>query len=637
MEKEQDASYLFEISKTIKQFYESPVIFVTKKDYSDNVFNAMCSMRTAIQSGSKSEMIDVIADFHLQWLHAVNDIDNFKKLINDLPREDMYQAISYTIDAIAYRLKYYHRYMEKHRSSLSNAYQAHVLADYEIVEEMHKDVTQALLDKLKCFRNLGSNDDFKLKVKENVEDLLQWLDKINDGLAINFTKYMHLHVPHLRSDLTKTLQQIVHDMQKLPSGQVMMEELNRKGQEISSMIRGITAYNLEISKVEEKISVLEDRIDRLQHEPMSAAVMALQHKKEYLERRLSDLKSLRITLKTIHQLSNIPLETIPEEELCACEDFYQFRIFNHLLPAEVREQLVTKLCYLWDLAVFGEHSHKSIISILSVADMKEEFTDELGTYYFDENSRKIYKMEDDDTLYQPNESNELVPLSDDAEHVYYYDECGRYFIDSKTRQRVYKAHATASEYMMDSTGILLKSKEEIDGTTFYYDNYGRYYINQEGKHIYRDTDAASEYENDGLGNLVRIRSHLDIFEPCPDDAHVTEDFRYLKQTVGTALRECIADVILHQPADPIKYLSASLIKYRENMELKDKRSTEKEELNIEREIRLAEERAAAERAAMEAALLAQGGSEASYDSNLLKYTSMHHQDDAVSVGGASSK
>ncbi|XP_026762038.3 uncharacterized protein LOC113520829 [Galleria mellonella] len=635
--KVEDIAFLFDISKEIKHMYETPVIFITKKDYSDILFNAMCTIRSALQTDSKNKIIDVIVDYHLQWLHAVNELENFKKRVYDVSREEIYQAISYTIDAMSYRLKYYQKYMQKNRSMLSNLDQANVIADLEIIEDMHKEVTVHLLEKLRCFRNYISNDEFVLKVNEAVDELLQWLDKINDGVSIQLTAYINMNVPHLTGDLTKTLQQIVEDLHSsdTPSGHKMLEELKNKGKELRTMIRSTAGHSLEISKVVEKINILEERIKRLEGEKTSAAVMALKHKKEYLEKRLDSLENLKTTLKNIHNMVDFKLD-VSEEDLCTCEDFYQLRIFNHFLPPEERERLVTELCYLWDLAVFGDCSHKSIISILSAADIKEEYTDDLGTYYIDEHSRKIYKIPDDVTLYQPNEHNELVPLTDDSEHIYFYDECGRYYVDAKSRQRVYKAHATASEFMMDSSGILLKIKEERDGVVYYYDNCGRYYINNEGKHIYREENALSEYESDGLGNLVRIRSHLDIFQPCPDDVHVTEDFKYLKQSVGPALRKCIADVIIYQPADPIKYLSLLLIKFKENIELKEKRSREKEEFNIEREIKSAEERAAAERAAMEAVLLTQGGSETSYDSNFLKYTSMH-QDDALSAGVSSKK
>lgn len=640
MENSESKSFLFDICKEVKHFYETPVIFLTKKDYSDILFNTMCSIRTIIFQGintksSHNEMIDCIVDYHIEWLRAVNDIEAYQNQVKEgeIDRDEVYTSASYTIDALAARLKYFKRYMDKNLSMLTNIEHANLLAELEIVEDMHKDVAEIVLEKLKCFKSFVDNNEFKLKVMNAIDELLQWVDKINDGLSMFLTKYVNLNVPHLTGDLTKTLQQIVDDLQtsNSPTAQKMLDDLKQRGKELNSMIRCTANRNLEISKVVEKINVLEDRIRRLESEPTSAAVMALQNKKDFLERRLASLENLKISIKSLHEQADIPLdEDVAEEELCVCEDFFQLRIFNHALPPEERERLVTELCYLWDMAVFGEKSHKSIISILSAAEMKEEFEDDLGTFFIDDNNRKIYKLPDDDTLYQPNEHNELVPLSDDKDHVFYYDDCGRYYINLKTRQRVYKAQGTESEYMMDTSGVLLKVKEVRDGVTYHFDSFGRYYVNDEGKHIYRDVDALSEYENDGLGNLVRIRSHLDLFETCPDDAHVTEDFKYLKQSVGQALRESIASVILNQPADPIKYLSSRLVKFRENMELKEKRAQEKEQLDIEREFKAAEERAAQERAAMEAALLAQGGSETSYDSNLLNYTSQHEDNISAS-------
>ncbi|XP_013195785.1 uncharacterized protein LOC106139003 [Amyelois transitella] len=636
MDSEKEEAYLFDITKEVKQFYESPVIFLLKKDYSEVIFETMCKMKTAIRDGAKNRIIDMIVDFHLHWLQSVNELEIFRNKLTtyDLKKEDIYDAINYTIDSLSFRLKKYLNYMETHKVGISSDGQANINSDLEIVEEMHKEVTDVLLEKLKKYRNYSIEEHFS-KILNEVDDLFVYLDKIHDGLSILLSKYLNMNVPHLSGDLTKTLQQIIDEIQSSnkPTCQKFIQELKTKGKEISSMIRGTAARNLEISKVVEKINVLEERIKRLQQEQGSAALMALVHKKEYLEKRLDSLENLKITIKQMHEMTDVELEDVDEEDLCICEDFFQLRIFNHNLPAEERDHLITELCSLWDLAVFGERSRKSIISILSAADMREEYADELGTFFIDGHSRKIYKFADDDVLYQPNELNELVPLSDDADHVYFYDECGRYFIDPQTRQRIYKAHATASEYMMDSTGVLLKIKEERDGIVYYYDNYGRYYVDQYGKHIYRDVDAVSEYENDGLGNLVRIRSHLDIFQPCPDDANVSDDFKYLKRTVGPALRESIADCILRQPADPINFLSSRLLKYRENLELKEKRAREQEALNVEREIRIAEERAAAERAAMEAALLAQGGSETSYDSNLFKY---QHEDGAPSASAAAS-
>ncbi|PZC79373.1 hypothetical protein B5X24_HaOG216454 [Helicoverpa armigera] len=637
LEPHQDTDFLFDISKQVKEFYETVVIFVTRKDLSDPIFNALCSVRTSLRELDKHRMIDIIVDSHLQWLRAVNDIESFRNRLDpDFPREELFQAVNFTIDAMGWRLRYYQRYMEKYRVGLPSDQQSHVHADLEIVEDMHKEVAAGLQDKLSNLRNHTCFEEFKICVNDIVDELLLWLDKNYDGMVTKLTKYINVHMPHLQEDLTKTLQQIVDDLHtdlSNPRAVEMLEKLNKKGREIGTLIRYTAGHSLELSKVFEKINILEDRISRLEHEPNNAALLALKHKKEYLEKRVVSLENLKMTLKSVQNLAGVKLQGDVEEdgEICPCEDFYQLRIFNHFLPPENREKLVTELCYLWDLAVFGEKSQESMISILSAGEVKEEFTDELGAFFIDEHSRKIYKLPDSDLLYQPNERGELVPLSDDVDHIYSYDDCGRYFIDPKTRQRIYKAHATASEYIMDSSGVLLKVKEERDGIVFYYDNCGRYFINDEGKHIYRDEDRVSEYENDGLGNLVRIRSQIDIFQPCPEDAHVTEDFKYLRQTVGPALRVCIADVLLRQPADPIQHLSSSLEKYRENIELKEKRLREKEQLDEEREIIAEEERAAAERAAREALLMTQGGSEASYDSNLVMYTSMQPAEEPVSA------
>lgn len=631
--------FLFDISKEVKDFYETSVIFITKKDYSDTVFDTLCVVRKAVQEGIKANqnaLIDYIVDYHLAWLHAVNEVEGFKKRVElDLSRDEIFEAISLTIDAMNNRLKYYQRYMEKNRTLLSNLDQNNLTAEIEIVEDMHKAVTNSLLEKLTCFRNPNLDEsEFKVKSLAAADELLNWLDKINDGLSMQLSKYINLNVPQLRGDLTKTLQQIVDELQSSdsPAAQKMLSDLKQRGRELTSMIRCTADRSLEISKVVEKINVLGDRISRLEIGPSeqpSAALMGLKRKREFLEKRLESLENLKTTLKILREEGEFHFDDVMDEELCVCEDFFQLRIFNHVLPAEERERLVTELCYLWDLAVFGERSHKSIISILSAAEMKEEFSDELGNFYIDEYSRKIYKIPGDDVPYQPNEANELVPLTDDKDHIYYYDECGRYFIDPKTRQRIYKAHAKSSEYMMDTSGVLLKIKEERGGITYYYDNYGRYFIGNEGKHIYREEDSLSEYENDGLGNLVRIRSQTDLMEPCPPDANVTEDFKYLKLAVGPALRQCIADCIACRPPDPIKFLSCSLVKYREAQEMKDKHNQDKEELEIERELIRAEAQAAAERAALEAALLEQGvGEEASFDSNLLNYA---HDADAVTA------
>ncbi|KAJ8731592.1 hypothetical protein PYW07_004756 [Mythimna separata] len=525
--------------------------------------------------------------------------------------------------------------MEKYRSSLSNESQANLTTDLEIIEEMHKEVAEALLVKLKEFKNPCSFEEFKVKVNEAIDQLLNWLDKNYDGLAIRLSNYMHL--PNLESNLSKPLQRIIGDLLLAdkcnPAAAEMLDQLKKKGKPVGSLIRRCVEHKLELRKVLANIDVLRETIEALADQEMSAPIMALIQKKQYLENRVNSLEKSKTTLVGIKSISDIKLEDDIEE--CPCPDFYQLKVFNHILPVETREKLVTDLCRLWNLAVFDERSHESVLSIVTAGTgVKEEFTDELGTFYIDEHSRKIYKStEDNETLLQPNEHGELVRLSDDMYHIYFYDEYGRYYIEDVTRDRVYKARLSNSEYKMNTSGALVKVKDIIDGTEYYYDTCGRYYINDKDKRIYCEEGHLSEYENDDLGNLVRIRSQADLFQPCPDDEHVSEDFKYLKLTVGPALRVCIADILLHQPADPIKYLSTGLLKFRENFELRDRRLGEKAELTAEREIKAAEARAEAERLALEA--ISDGGSEASYDSNLVLYTSKY-PDEAVSVSVGSS-
>lgn len=624
----EDCDFLFDITKQIKDFYETAVIFITQTDFSDQIFNALCAIRTALQEGDKDRLADVIVEFHLQWLRAITEIEKIMVgLTDDFRREKVYKAICFTIDCMEYRLKYLDKYMANNRPDLSNENQANLLTDLEIIEDMHKKVTENLMEKLKDFKNPACFEEFKVKVNEAVTELLTWLDKNYDGLALRLSNYMHSQ--NFEGNLSKPLQHIVGNLlaadKSNPATTEMLNQLLKKDQPIGSLVRRCVEHKLELKIVLAKINDLKETIEALADQAVSAPLQALINKKNYLENRVTSLEQSKTSLKDIQALSEIQLQG--DLKVCPCPDFYQLKVFNHVLPLKSRESLVTDLCNLWNVAVFGEKSEKSATLV------KEEFNDELGTFHIDEYSRKIYKStEDGETLLQLNENGELVPLSDDMDHVYFYDDCGRYYIEEVTRDKVYKAHASNSEFKMNTSGVLLKVKELIDGTEYYFDRCGRYFINDKGKRIYCEEGHLSEYENDDLGNIVRIRSQLDIFQPCPDDEHVSEDFKYLKQTVGPALRVCIAKILLHQPADPIKYLSTGLMKFRENLEFKDRRLREKEELNVEREIKAAEARAEAERLALEG--MTDGGSEASYDTNLMLYTSM--QPDQP-VSGASSK
>lgn len=608
--------FLFDIIEDVKYFYETPVIYVTKRDFGDEVFNILCKLRSGqLNNIDNTSVMDLIVDFHLQWLQAISEIECFKQQINTYHRNDIHEVISFTIDSLNRRKKHLRQYVDSSKKSLNGENQRKLRWEMEIVEAMSKEVTYTVLEILTCFRNFTDDTEFYLKLNAATNNLMTWLDKIIDHVCIHCTKYFKITRVDLSSELISPLRKHILDLSTSSHSSALdfMNNIKLNGLTLSDMIRSPAVRNLEISKITELINTAEDRIKILGNQNTSVAA-DLNNKKMYLQQKLEFLKKCDTTLSQI--FVNAQFDKLIADNECAC--LYEARIFNHLLPITERERLVTDLCYLWDKALCGQRSRKSIISILSATSVREKFTDNLGTFYVDEYGRKIYIENDNTTLYQLNEENKLVPLNDDEQHIYYYDECGRYYIDSNTHERIYKLHATASEYIMGPSGSLFKVKEVLDNVTYYYDSYGRYYINENGKHIYRDGDSNSEYEQDGYGNLVRIRSQLDIFELCPDDSQVSEDSKYLKETIGRALRESLAMVIIQQPEDPIKYLSALLKKYRENLELQEKRKKEEEELLLERKILFSEQ------CAIEDGLetLPDGVSENSYDSNLLKYKTL---------------
>ncbi|XP_041979491.1 uncharacterized protein LOC121733342 [Aricia agestis] len=621
--------FLFDISKQVKQFYSIPVIFLTHKDYSDDVFNALCYLRTALQDGSKSDIIDNVVSFHLKWMNAVNEIEKYTKRINEISRSDILEAINYTIEALSSRCKHYKRYITKYCNTLTNEQQFHLSADYDVIDGMHNEVVQSLFSMLQCFSNYDSDDEFKVKVNDAINDLLDWLDSIYDSLSLLLCKYINGNMPNLNRDLTNTLQKIVSEFieYRTPSTEKLLQDLKAKGKQVDCMILCTADYRLEICYIEENIKKLESRILEFESNPhAAAAVKEFQCKLKYLNETLQSIENLKNNNTFFHSDIKIHLQEVGGDVLCMCDDFFQLRIFNYELPFKQREELVTELCKVWNKAVLGGLGDKSFISILRADAVNEEYTDDLGTFYIDEYSRKIYKIPNDETLYQENEQGKLVALADDKDHVYYYDECGRYYIDRNTRLRVYKYYVTASEYMLGTSGKLLKLKEERDGVTYYYDHFGRYYINNDGKHIYRETDTTSEYENDGFGNLVRLRSHSDILDSCPLNINVTEDTKYLQESVGIALKRCIAEVVLHQPNDPIKYLAECLEKYKEDIERHEKESEEKRELEIAREVKSSESIEEESNIMEKLSYLNESENEGDlFDLNFAKYKTMMHE------------
>lgn len=67
---------------------------------------------------------------------------------------------------------------------------------------------------------------------------------------------------------------------------------------------------------------MKDRIKRLASQNATAAVLALQHKKDFLQGRLASLDKLKTSLKCMNKLVDMSLTDVAEEELCVCEDFF---------------------------------------------------------------------------------------------------------------------------------------------------------------------------------------------------------------------------------------------------------------------------------------------------------------------------
>lgn len=583
MNNEEAVYFLFTIAKEIKRSYESPVILLTLKDYADGIFNSLVDMRAALLLNATPEQIgEIVNTFHLEWLQAVQDIENFKKRAKDTPRDIILKTIDYTMECVKKRHKYFQRYIEQIQTTMTDEQKNLMQAEIEIIGDMREIVNYALVEKQKCLRYQADKADFYVIIMSEIEELMNWLDRLNDHLAVQLIQVLDLKIPLLPGDLVKTLQQIIDEVAKCPSieAQEAVKELSSKGKRLGSAVRVNSLRGLEVAKVIEKIKHLEDRINRLKIED-SSAVMALEHKTMYLEERLQSLQNLKLSLNCLKiQRSHIREDgTVDEDEL---------HIFNHLLPHPERCRLVEQLVKLWNCSLGGDQSRKSIISILSAVDIKEVFSDDLGHFTVDKYGRKIYTIDDDERVYQLNEQNELVSVKDDDKHVYFYDECGRYYLND-IRERVYKAHASASEYLLHRAGFMLKVSEMGDGIEYRYDNLGRYYVNDKGVRIYKDKDSEDEYQHDGLGNLVRIRDDIPTYNICPPEPMATDESKYLKETVGTALKKCIAEVVLVQPPDPIKYLADRLEKYRHDIDMRQNMLRDRNDMMAERDQREAEE------------------------------------------------
>lgn len=611
MNKREGVIFLFTIAKEIQHSFENPVILFTHRDYADGIFKSLVDIRQALlENVAPDKVAEIVNSFHLKWLEAVQEVEKFKKRLKETPRDLILKAIDFTIQCTVDRYTYLKKYIDRMRYTMTEEENELIQADLTIVREMQDIVNSALLEKQKYIRSQADQTEYHLKIQDEVEELMTWLDRIYDSLAIQFCKVLNLKIPVAPTDLTKTLQQVVDEVaaDPNPEAQRVAELIHIKGKLLGSAIRISSLNELEIAKIVEKIRSLEERIGKLQNQN-SSALMALKHKAMFLEERLQSLENIKASMNILRNES----ATNEEDNLNEHKDV---RIFNHLLPHHDRCRLVEQLVQLWNSAII-DHDHESIISILSVADLKEVFSDDKGNFCVDKYGRKIYTKADDNIYYQLNQNNELVPLRDEEKRVFFYDACGRYYIND-VRERVYKDHEGASEYILTQCGYLVKVLEQIDGTDYYYDWLGRYHINDKGEHIYCEENSTVEYEHDGLGNLVKIHTDTFYYEPCPPEPMTTEENKYLKRVVGEALKICISDVVYHQPNDPVGYLADRLTKYNDNILAHQKHLIEEQERFEECELFQTAKENTPNRAYTE---------DESYDSNFIDYK--HGIDDNV--------
>lgn len=578
MNEEDAILFLFSIAQEIKRAFDTPVILLTMKDYAECVTNSLVEIRTALlHCAAPERVVGIISDFHLTWLEAVKDIECFKRQIKDTPRDTVItKTVDFTINCAVKRKEYFQQYIDSLKNTMSLQEYELIGMDLRTITDMNINLQSALREKQQTIRNMVDPNEYFNKVLDETEELMNWLDVLNDNLAIQFSKFVGVRFPTaLLIDLSKTLQQLIEEVTGSSNQEMneIVDEMQLKSESVSNTIRDGAGDELEERIIIEKIKDLENRIVLLKHEN-SYAVAALQHKAMFLTQRLDMMRDLKLSLCTLKSKIHDTLQPKSKGET---------HMFDHLLPKQDRQRLVEGLIKLWSDAVVSGLEVKSLISILSVADMKETFCDDLGKFVIDKYGRKLYTLHNDElSLYQTNEKNELVPLSDDDKHIYFYDDCGRYYIN-EIKRRVYTAHREASEYMLHC-GVLVKTKEVRNGIAYYYDNLGRYYVEESGRQIYLGEDG-EKYEHDGLGNLVKICSRV-YYDVCSTPIISIEETKYLQQTVGVALKKCTADVILHQPQDPILFLAQSLENYRHQEQERQSRREDEVRLMAERRERM---------------------------------------------------
>lgn len=196
------------------------------------------------------------------------------------------------------------------------------------------------------------------------------------------------------------------------------------------------------------------------------------------------------------------------------------------------------------------------------------------------------------------------------------DEAGERFYRNRVGEKVYKVEAHSSEYKLTADGNRKKAREGFalsndEFGEFYFDlikrkiytkyhfedGFGRFYVDVHGNRHYQADPQASEYalvggnwtkikdgtyETDDRGR--RVKPDLPETEIKSEKCEMTaeeraekqrnDDFTYIKETVGPAVRKGLAAVALHMPADPINYFANFLLHYRYNQQMFVKRDEE---------------------------------------------------------------
>lgn len=162
------------------------------------------------------------------------------------------------------------------------------------------------------------------------------------------------------------------------------------------------------------------------------------------------------------------------------------------------------------------------------------------------------------------------------------------------------------EFYMDLSNRKIYTKYYFEG------EFGRFYIDVHGHRYYKADPEASEYmlingnwkkvkdgtcETDERGLRLKPKLQVDTEEQMFNIAAgeismkmPEDDLKYIKETVGPAIRKALAAVALYQPADPINYFANFLLNYRFNQHMFKERDEElKNYLELRQQMKETEE------------------------------------------------